>query len=686
MIILSSISSGTDWLGRDDGLRSIPDLLSDPDKELPSPNAARRDAELAQELDNASKAFNTEMSPVAKEAPLNQSYSISIGDQASLFGNPLGYSASLSYSRNYKFYEDGQVGRWQLSGDVESSDELNNYLLFNDSKGTDEVLWGGLANIAYKPMPEHDLNARFLYTQSGESTARYQFGDWSDQLGDGPVYETRSLLYTERKLQSFQLGGEHFFKSVLGINAKWNASYSTTEQDEPDLRFFSSDYQIEDGDTTYAINKNSYNEPTRFFRNLEENNFNTNFDFSIPFGQWNGLSSKIKFGGSYIDVDRDFNERRFELRSSRSNYLGDEEEFFVDQTGIIDSTNGRYLFGNYIFDASTPRSNYTGEQTISAGYAMIELPIFRDLKFIGGARYETTKMNVLSQDTTEEAGKLDNKDLLPSVNLVYQLSPTMNFRVSYGKTLARPSFRELAPFRSFEFLGDFQFIGNPNLERTLIDNFDFRWEWFTRPGELYAFSFFYKKFKNPIERAFNPTTELVNYKNVDEGITYGAEFEIRHRLDVIHSYLSDFSVNANLSLIHSEVDIPTEEYETLILPFDPNAETTRPLFGQSPYLVNFELSYINIESGTTASIFYNVFGKRLSEVTLGVTPDVYEQSREILDFTLSQQIGYGFKVKFSAKNILDSKIKKSIEFKDKEFIYHQYSTGRNFSLGVSFSI
>ncbi len=683
---LVSKSSGTDWLGRDNGYRAIPNILSDPNTKLPSPNAARRDPELARQLDEASNAFNSDMVPTAKEGPLNQSYAISVGDQLKLFGNPLGYSASLTYSRDYKFYNDGKVGRWQLSGDVDNADELNNYLLFNDSKGTDEVLWGGLANIAYKPLPEHDFTARFLLTQSGESTARYQNGSWDDQLGEGAIYETRSLLFTKRKLQSLQFGGEHFLSKIMGINAKWNLSYSNTEQDEPDLRFFSSDYQIDNGDTTFAINKNSYNEPTRFFRKLEENNFSSNFDLSIPFSQWNGLSSKIKLGGSYTDINRDFTERRFELRSSRSNFTGDVEDFFNDQTGIVDSTNGRYLFGNYIFDATTPRSNYTGEQLISAAYAMLEMPINKELKLIGGARYETTEMNVISKDTSEAEGALNNKDFLPSLGLVYQLTPTMNFRISYGKTLARPSFRELAPFRSFEFLGDFQFIGNPNLKRTLLDNFDFRWEWFNRPGELYAASLFYKKIKNPIERAFNPTTELVNYKNVDEGFIIGAEFEFRNKLDVIHTSLENFTVNANFSLIHSEVDIPSDELETLILPFDKNAKTARPLFGQSPFLMNFELSYINFESGTTASIFYNYFGRRLSEVTLGVTPDVYEQSREMVDLTISQQIGLGFKIKFAAKNILDSKVKKSIEFKDKEFVYHEYSMGRNFSLGISFSI
>ena len=125
---------------------------------------------------------------------------------------------------------------------------------------------------------------------------------------------------------------------------------------------------------------------------------------------------------------------------------------------------------------------------------MIELPLSSQLKVIGGARFEATRMNVISQDSTLDPGKLNVDDWLPSVNLVYQLMPNMNARAAFGKTLARPLFREKAPgYVSFDFVGGFLFIGNGELQRTLIDNYDLRWEWFTRPGEIIAVSGFYKK-------------------------------------------------------------------------------------------------------------------------------------------------------------------------------------------------
>ena len=132
-------------------------------------------------------------------------------------------------------------------------------------------------------------------------------------------------------------------------------------------------------------------------------------------------------------------------------------------------------------------------------------------------------MNIVTKDSTYEKGELRNHDLLPSVSLIYQLKDNMNLRLVYGKTLARPTFRELAPFPSWDFANGFFFIGNPELNRTLIDNYDVRWEWFVRPCEIIALSTFYKKFHNPIERTIknengeNVPVDMSSLYNNNEG-------------------------------------------------------------------------------------------------------------------------------------------------------------------------
>lgn len=127
---------------------------------------------------------------------------------------------------------------------------------------------------------------------------------------------------------------------------------------------------------------------------------------------------------------------------------------------------------------------------IIAGYGMIEIPILKELKFIGGARLENTDLTLLSADSTFENGRIDVSDVLPSLNLIYSLTENMNVRFSATQTLARPNFREIAPYSTKEFVNDVELQGNPKLQRTLITNYDLRWEWFTNPGEVFAVSGF----------------------------------------------------------------------------------------------------------------------------------------------------------------------------------------------------
>jgi TonB-dependent receptor len=407
------------------------------------------------------------------------------------------------------------------------------------------------------------------------------------------------------------------------------------------------------------------------------------------------MAAKFKTGGSFQEKERIFTERRFEYRLGdyslgAPRYNGDPAFFFSpENVGVIgyDSTSSRYIFGNYIAEAPDPLGgNYNGYEKISAVYAMIEIPIINSLKLIGGARYEISRMDVYGKNTK---GFLDDKDLLPAVSLIYHLTENMNIRTSYGKTLARPNFREKAPYANYNFAADFTFLGNPDLKRTLIDNYDLRWEWFLRPGEIIAVSGFYKQFKNPIERVINVQYASeggeIFYENIDKADVMGVEFEVRKRLDEVLEILSDFSIGTNISFIKSEVNIPEGEL-AVIKQNDPNAETTRQLQGQSPYLVNLELGYQNANTGTNVSVFYNVFGDRLAEISIGGTPDIFERSRPMLDFIASQNLLGNFNLRLSVKNILNSAYKLTHEFKGNEFIRTEYKTGTSISLGVGYSL
>ena len=92
--------------------------------------------------------------------------------------------------------------------------------------------------------------------------------------------------------------------------------------------------------------------------------------------------------------------------------------------------------------------------------------------------------------------------MLPALALNYQLHRDQILRLSASQTLSRPEYREIANVSSFEPIGGIITFGNPNLQRALIQNYDARWEWYPRPGEVLSVGVFAKRFEDPIERVF----------------------------------------------------------------------------------------------------------------------------------------------------------------------------------------
>lgn len=696
---LTYSGGNTDWLGYDDGTREIPAVLNG-DVQTINPVVARFDADKAQQLDTYSKAFNNTMDIGKETAPVNNSFSLSIGNKvATGEESSFGYLGSFTYGRNFSFYENGEIGRYTLTG--VSTEELNNELLLNDNKATTEASLGGLVSAAYNITSEHQVGGNVFYSRSGTQTTRYQYGKWPHQFGvDDPrtVYN-RVLEYQERDIVSYQLRGDHYLPFMLNSQFDWSAAFATTNQNEPDRRLiFSYENPQDDGTTTYNIVGSNFDDPSRYFRKLTDNANTFQANLAIPFEQWSGLKSKLKIGGYYQESDRAFEERIFSYNIPNNFVIndvnGDLTQLFSNEyNGIteVDSSGSRtrYYFGNTIEDISKPKNNYDADQTISAYYGMLELPILKNFKLIGGARYEVTEMNVVSKDTTKDKGLIDEKDLLPSLNLVYQLSENMNLRFAATKTLARPNFREKAPFASKDFVNGVEVVGNPNLKRTLIENLDLRWEWFMRPGEIAAVSFFYKNLRNPIEIGYDEgstaANQIVTYTNVDLAILKGIEVEFRNRLDYIHPALSDFSIGGNLSLIDSRIDIPTDELASRRA-IDSTASGTRDLQGQSKVIFNLDLSYVNYDFGTSVNLHYNIFSERLAQITAGINPDVYEQPTPTLDLNASQDLPYNFQLKLGVRNLLNAEYKQIYRHNGQEYIYQSYTRGRTVSLGVSYKI
>ncbi len=679
-----------DWLGFDDGTRALPQLLRNKNVYIPDIGAAGKDPQKAELLTKMTRSFNRQMGPTAKRFPINQSYSFSWGNQYHLFNRPLGILASVNYKNNYSAYHNGIYRRWNQG--AQGQNALTNVYDYHDTDTQNNVLLAGLFKVAYRLNPNHQVSLNLLLNHDAISEARYLEGIYTYDSDANRTHQTSVLSYKERALSSYQLQGQHVLQKLANLRIDWSATLGSSSEKQPDRRVFSSYYLDINGVRTYGIKDNL--PPKRYFRDLNENRSDFKADFTLPFKQWNGLTSHLKFGTYFAQKKRTYSERLFTFTEHQgfNNYDGNPNHLLDDQnTGFLGydtiTIRGRqYLRPNWgvvVVENILPANNYQAQQNITADYAMIELPVYSKLHLIGGARFERTNMWLQTRDSTLDKGQIKTNDVLPSLNLIFNLRSDMNVRFALSRTIARPTFREIGPFATFDFDdGGDAYIGNPHLQRTFVANFDLRWEWFPRTGEIYAVSAFYKDFSRPIERVFNAFGENT-WKNVKEAQAYGLELEARKHLDIIHRSLKNFMLSTNLSLIRSQVQIAEAELK-LIRHLRPEAPSTRPFQGQSPYLVNVNLSYKNNKNGLSADLYYNIFGERLDRVSYGGTPDIYEKPAGLLNASLAWQLTPHFTLKMAANNLLNPNHTKYQYFKGKNYIYSQYRRGRFISLGLSY--
>ncbi len=685
----------TDWAGMDDGTRALPSgplsgnkfLFVDPPSSTGNPGTVqgRRNILNAEKVNAYTRAMGgAKFAPHETTAAFNHNFNISAGDTAYLLGRPLGVFGSLSYRRDFSSYEDGISQKWAVDSVSQTDEWQKKYL---DAKSTETVNWSGMVNLAYQLQPGHELGFAFLYNQNSEKTAQTLQGVIRDE--DGIYYRDR-LLWTERNLQTYQLKGTHTLRDAADIRFDWLAALSTTSQLEPDVRFFNYRQSASTFETGIADEPKN---PTRYFRDLAENNRNEKADLTVPFRNWNLDDGEFKLGLFDSFSKRDFLDRGIEYAGTDP-FDGNLNTFLTPgNLGYIATTNPANERVSYTWPRhiSTIRESlYTAESGIQAAYVMLDTPVLEKLRLVGGVRLESTSIKIHSESDVPSAitglttndTKLKQTDILPAAGLIWAIRPDMNLRAHFSQTIARPSFRELAAYRSYDPILDDLLDGNPNLRMTSINNYDLRWEWFFKPGEILSVSLFYKSLKDAIERKYlDASGNSITFDNRDKGTVGGVEFEARKNLGFIDSFLDPFTVGGNVSLIWSETALTDAEYGTK-RSIITDAKRTRQLYDQSPYIINLDLNYDNPRTGTGASLIYNIAGPRITIASLN-TDDIYEQPAPGLDFVFSQKLGRNLSLKFNVKNILDPTIERTYGESSK-LIYSSYKKGRAYGLSMSY--
>ena len=648
----STISAGTagrDYFALGSLKRSLPDIIRTYGNFDPQPGQG--------ELNSLINTFRNRWSAQPATGTPNGSFGMSVGGSDPVLGQRIGYLVSGNYGVQQNI-KTNQVRAYALAR--AGTEEVDRFE--GTSAGTG-VLWGGLANFSTFIGRNTKVSLNNTYNRTSDNDARVESGT-SENLGS-QLNITR-LQYVERMIRSTQLATEH---ALFGGRQQldWSVTASGVTRKEPDRSEFVYTQSGNGAPEWFAIGTEG---AVRTFGDLAEESYEGQVNYRMSFFD-PSKELKIKFGGLYRMSDR-----------SAVNNVYSVQGFGLDLTQ-------RQLSPEAIFDGrfTQPGSDalrlvplaqggsYTADDRLAAGYLMFNWQVLPRLNVVTGARFESSNVRVIAAPTVGPSVTTNPKfnDILPSLAVTYKASENQNVRASVSQTLARPEYRELAPLQFRDVLGGDNYLGNADLVRSLIRNADIRWEWFPTRTEVLSVSLFGKQFDNPIERIYLGTsgTRIVSYQNAESATNLGVELEARTGLGKIASALENVSLFTNATFMQSEI--------TLRQGLASVTSANRPMVGQAPYMVNAGVTWNNVSGSTSATLLYNTVGPRIIDAGVVPLPDVEEQARNVVDFSLRFPVAGSITGRFDAKNLLDAQYR----ILQGPVTRESYTIGRTISLGFN---
>lgn len=642
--------SSTDWLGFDNGTRDLaPTIPTTAD--FRAINGTSEAAAIA-------KTFEYDWSIKDSKFKPNTSFQYSIGHHFDFGEKVFGVVFSVSHSLSNNFNEISR-NKWD-----DSNQSLPSVLLETkkDTNYSQQVLTGSLANFTMKF--DENNSVFFKNILSINSTDLVVDRTGKNDVNDPRVVNSDVRWFTSNIIYSGQLNGEHYFTKPK-IKVLWSGFYSNIQRTIPNLR--RNVYIIADPSsidpkefTPRAIVGAPGNSPDyaggMFFSENKESSYGGKFDISKKFEIGKVLTNEIKLGGFIQNRERDFFARQFFYSQFQSidgiydqalEYLPNESIFKAENMGLLPSGKNGFT----LYEYTKKEDSYVAGSKLNAAYLMLDNR-FKKFRLIWGARVEDF-LQTLNADTQTE-GIVDVNvrkiDFLPSANLIFSINSKQNLRLSYSQTLNRPEYRELAPFGFYDFTTQFFTQGNPKLKRASVQNYDFRYEFYPSKGQLFTVSYFRKNFKDPIEIIQQAINNTISYANANSAINSGVELEFRVLLSSIFtsentSFFDDLTLFSNTAIIKSKADVKGIN--------GANPETSRTMQGQSPYVFNAGLQYMNKDSGLTIATNLNRAGNRIAYASSENDPAVWEKGRTFLDIQIAKSfLKNTLELKLNIQNLL----------------------------------
>lgn len=671
-----SKGSGTDFLGFDNGLRNL-------NGGIQAALNPQLDANGKPVGDYATSLLGNGLNNdwlVKNRKPLGDlKLAASLNRRWMLGGRTLGMLAAMNYTNEYRTYENMENN---LYGIYDAANDKPNYLRHSvDDQYNNNVRLGAMLNFTFLSKDgNHKYQLKNIFNQL--ATSRYT---WRDGVSaQSNLERSAEYYYRSRTTYNGQLTGKHTFTSDA---LDWSIGYAYANRHLPDRRRYLIDDALESG--VYALSTG--NDISREWTQLDEHilSLGVNDKHHFKFGNF---EPNLQVGAYGEYRSREYQTRNFIYNWNVSDNNMPSDFRHSDIPTLLSSEANMGYDKLYLLEEKQMRNNYRGHNTLGAGYLALSLP-FGKLGIHAGVRFEHNDMELISNsrdyEKSESSRHYKTDDVFPSLNTTYKISDQHQVRLSYGRSINRPEFREVSSSVYYDFDLASNVQGNTELKNCYVDNLDLRYEWYPSRGELISLAVFYKHFDSPIEWTYTVAggTDLIySYKNAKSANNYGVELDIRKNLGFIG--LKDFSWSFNGALIKSKVQ------------FEKGAkEEDRPMQGQSPYLINTGIFYKNAPLKMDIALLYNRIGKRIigvgrSEGSTGDdsnsrVPHSYEMPRNTIDFSLAKKFGEHLELKLNVRDLLAEKIyyKQFADVtysdgskKEVEEIARCYKPGRNIGL------
>ena len=672
---------GSDWTGYDNGTRAQPPLMAETiadGTQLQPFNRFTGRGIPTDELEVIGESLPVNWDVQRSSVAPNLGLTAAGGDAWEVGQNTrLGFLAAGAYKSDWASNQEHRIEFVNSGGGLLESE--NDYLLHTTNRSID---LSGFVTLGAEIGENHSLAYNWMLLRNTTDRALIEQGFNKD--ADGGDVRFTELEWVEREMTANQLLGEHTLSALGRLKLDWQYTTATASSDAPDTRRYRYDPDpLTEDETDYIFSiRNDSNQ--RRWSELEDESDSWNLDFAVPFEWFDNTDASLLFGLNEVEKARDSSIRRFSYRSrgpvSGSIELrrnGSVEDIIFADTIAPD--------GWQVEEVTIATDAYTAQQTIEAWHAGFDISFGEVLRLAGGVRDEqstqsVSTFNLFDPDRNPVISSLDTDDTFPYLSGTWSIGD-QQFRFGYGESINRPDFTELSASLYKDPILDRLVKGNPDLDVAYVTHYDIRWDYYFNESEFISLGVFMKEFDQPIESVIlaSADSDLTSFDNADAAENFGVEFELYKTLGFLdrrwgwgsiwdHLYLS-----ANYAWIDSEITL-SEDNAAI------QTSDKRPLQGQSPYVLNFQVGYDGEDRRINAALLFNVFGERIVDVGTNGSPDIYEQPRESLDFVYSQSFG-NWKLKAKLTNLLDPdrKLTQGIE------TTRISRAGREYSIGLEYA-